>query len=583
MRMTMEKQLINCHDSGSEHPPPPPPPFSGRQMLPPSPQISQVPPSTQATPSRQPSTTLPFSNGRDLPALSASTMHRPSSSMSISSMLGSDNVKPSRDPGPQNNTNGPSSVVGNFLTSPTRQSNHATSPPSAAQSSSRFPDSFSSPDKYKLYQSPANRPYRSYSGGSEQRAQPLVQSGSPDAAGSSVLQRSSNSQYSPTSVSGLQRDSKPNHPGEVSKNGRPSSQPSASGTPSFEFDKKVQLGKGERPKQTARKHYIDLEESNREDATRPRIEKSVGIRDYPQQRAEPSQVIRGTYLGDHRSPRKGQEQERLNGSSQHSNSRSDVSPEISNPRHRSGAGRSSERPQYPTNAAQSPFSSDTLRRLREERQVLHQQSTNSSPVNHQPRMITHVEERQPSKYPGPPVTFASSTEPPSLLDVSEQHQNKEDTTTHSRSALALLIENSKRGGRFSPLPQAVQGAQGRTSGPASDPGIKNEFGRMFSGIGSGVGSAGPTGSGTNTPFPPPSPTMSHGPQRRTPFSNSADLNSSSKPRTGIKNSRKTRKVRDDESRPDLEDGEGGTPTSAAARGMKKSRGTHHHHPHHVHQ
>ena len=570
---------------GSEHPPPPPPPFSGRQMLPPSPQISQASQSTQATPSRQPSTSLPFSNGRDLPALSTSTMHRPPSSMSISSMLGSDNVKPSRDPGQHNHTNGPSSVVGNYLTSPTRQSNHAASPPAAAQGNSRFPDSFSSPDKYKLYQSPANRPYRSYSGGSEQRAQPLIQSGSPDTAGSSALHRSANSQYSPTSVSGPQRDSKPYHPGETSRNGRPSSQPSGSGTPSTEFDRKPQLGKAERPRQTqtTRKHYLELEESNREDATRPRIEKSVGIRDYPQQRAEPSQIARGTYLGDHRSPKKDQEQERLNGSSQQLNPRTDSAPENPNARHRSGAGRSSERPHYPTNAAQSPFSPDTLRRLREERQVLHQKSTNSSPVNHQPRMAIHVEERQPTKYPGPPVTFASSTEPSSLLDASEQPQSKEDTTTHNRSALALLIENSKRGGRFSPLPQAVQGAQGRTSGPASDPGIKNEFARMFSGIGSGVGSAGPTGSGTNTPFPPPSPTMSHGPQRRTPFSNNADLNSSSKPRTNLKNSRRTRRVRDDESKPDPDDVEGGTPTSAFARGMKRSRGAHHHHPHHVHQ
>ena len=581
----MEKELINNRYSGSEHPPPPPPPFSGRQMLPPSPQIPQVPQSTQATPSRQPSTALPFSNGRDLPALSTSTMHRPSSSMSISSMLGSDNVKPSRDPGPHNNINGPSSVVGNLVTSPTRQSNPATSPPTTARGGSRFPDSFSSPDKYKLYQSPANRPYRSYSGGSEQRAQPLIQSGSPEAAGSSAVQKSTHSQYSPTSVSGLQRDSKPYHPGDVSKNGRPSSQPSASGTPSLEFDRKSQLGKLERPRQqpAARKHYLESEESNREERARPRIENSVGIRDHPQQRPEPSQAIRGTYLGDHRSPKKDQEQERLNGLSQHSNSRTDVAPEISNARHRSGAGRPIERPHHPTNAAQSPFSPDTLRRLQEERRVLHQQNTNASPVNHQPRMITHVEERQPSKYPGPPVTFASSTEPPNLLDISEQPQNKEDTTTHNRSALALLIENSKRGGRFSPLPQAVQGAQGRTSGPASDPGIKNEFARMFSGIGSGVGSAGPTGSGTNTPFPPPSPTMSHGPQRRTPFGNSGDLNSSSKPRTNLKNGRKTRKVRDDDSRPDFEDGEGGTPTSAAARGMKKSRGTHHHHPHYVHQ
>jgi hypothetical protein len=61
-----------------------------------------------------------------------------------------------------------------------------------------------------------------------------------------------------------------------------------------------------------------------------------------------------------------------------------------------------------------------------------------------------------------------------------------------------------RKGRSSPFPQAVQGAQSQHSGPAGEPGIKNEFGKMFSGIGSGVGSmatpGGNTSSGAQTPF-----------------------------------------------------------------------------------
>ena len=56
------------------------------------------------------------------------------------------------------------------------------------------------------------------------------------------------------------------------------------------------------------------------------------------------------------------------------------------------------------------------------------------------------------------------------------------------------IFDDKRG-RSSPLPQAVQGAQAQAKGPTNEPGIKNEFARMFSGIGSGVGSA------VSTPVP----------------------------------------------------------------------------------
>lgn len=78
-------------------------------------------------------------------------------------------------------------------------------------------------------------------------------------------------------------------------------------------------------------------------------------------------------------------------------------------------------------------------------------------------------------------------------DISLPHQQQTP-----RSLLAVQTENGRRGGRNSPLPQAVQGAQGQLSGPAGEPGIRSEFGRMFSGIGSGVGSAlASTGPGTN--------------------------------------------------------------------------------------
>lgn len=550
-------------------------------MLPPSPQISQAHQTSHTVTSRQPSTSLPFSNGRDLPALSTPTLHRPTSSMSISSMLGSDNVKSSRDAGPINQGNGPSSMVGSFLASPTRQFSQASSPPRIGQVSSIYSERSSSPTKYKLYQGQANRPYRSYSGGLGQRSQPLTQLGSPEPTGNGSLQRPSFSQYSPTFTSGPQKYSIPHQHGQINNNGRPSSQPSGFGTPPLELEGKMQLGEAGRlrQQQTARKHYLELEESNRAAPVSQISEKPMVSQDYSQQRAQPSQDVRLAQMGAHLSPK----QDRVSGSNQPFISRPGVNSEGLNARHRSELGHPVDRTHHGTSAAQSPFSPDTLRRLREERHVLHQQNNSQSPSKHQPRVVNHIEERQPARYPGPPVTFASSTEGPVLLDANEQQQNKEDVIANNRSALAMLIENSKRGGRFSPLPQAVQGAQGRTSGPASDPGIKNEFGRMFSGIGSGVGSAGPSGSGTNTPFPPPSPTMSHGPQRRTPFGNRADLTGAANARTASKSSRKPRKVRDDASKAALEDAEDSTPTGATARAAKKGRGTHHHHPHHVHQ
>ena len=54
--------------------------------------------------------------------------------------------------------------------------------------------------------------------------------------------------------------------------------------------------------------------------------------------------------------------------------------------------------------------------------------------------------------------------------------------TPSRSFLHVSQEE-RRNRAQSPLPQAVQGAQAPAKGPTSEPNIKNEFGRMFSGLG----------------------------------------------------------------------------------------------------
>lgn len=229
-----------------------------------------------------------------------------------------------------------------------------------------------------------------------------------------------------------------------------------------------------------------------------------------------------------------------------------------------------ERDSQPQSTVQSPFSPETLRRLQKERH----RNQSQSPSKHA-RALTRADERVPQTLPEDLAPFPGTMEIPKGIDTTDQNPFREDLNGHRKSSLAMLIEANRRGGRFSPLPQAVQGAQGRTSGPASDPGIKNEFARMFSGIGSGVGSAGPTGSGTSTPFAPPSPTTSHE-QRPTPFSARGELGSG-KPATASRGGKRSRKARDEESKAELVDGE-----AASAKPMKRSR-QNHHHSHLVHQ
>lgn len=97
-----------------------------------------------------------------------------------------------------------------------------------------------------------------------------------------------------------------------------------------------------------------------------------------------------------------------------------------------------------------------------------------------------------------PITFQEDQRLESI-HREEQLRKQGDGPTH-RSLLNISPELNRRE-RNSPLPQAVQGAQSRLIGPGGDdPAIKTEFGRMFSGLGSGVGTATPTAmNGTATP------------------------------------------------------------------------------------
>ena len=237
-------------------------------------------------------------------------------------------------------------------------------------------------------------------------------------------------------------------------------------------------------------------------------------------------------------------------------------------------------------SSQSPFSSESLRRLREERLAagLHQQNLTLSPPNIQPQVAKQANDQQSQTISRTPSLIAPSLDNISVVEgVDHPVRTGEDQPQNHRSSLALLVDNSRRG-RISPLPQAVQGAQGRTSGPASDPGIKNEFSRMFMGIGAGVGRGGRLGSGTSSPFPP-SPTKNFEPERKSPFARRGDLIELAKPRSVSRGGRRGRKAKEEDLKMELEAPEGRTSVgTTSTRGMKRSRHSHHHHPHqHSHQ
>ena len=227
---------------------------------------------------------------------------------------------------------------------------------------------------------------------------------------------------------------------------------------------------------------------------------------------------------------------------------------------------------------------ESLRRLREERQKMILQNQDRSPPFSQRSFFERQEDRQT------PTNAQNATLGPrdqrdqegkSNSDgFSQQVRNVDEGVQNHRSMLALINDNNKRAGRISPLPQAVQGAQGQKRGPSSDPSIKNEFSRMFAGIGSGVGSAG-LNSGASTPFPP-SPKQNSEADQRIMLSSRGDSLDFPKSRNGSRASKRSRRVKEDDLK-DVEPAEDRSTTGGVtARGIKKGRHNQPHH-HHIHQ
>jgi hypothetical protein len=159
----------------------------------------------------------------------------------------------------------------------------------------------------------------------------------------------------------------------------------------------------------------------------------------------------------------------------------------------------------------------------------------------------------------------------------EGRRKGSDELLHHRNLLAVGVDG-KRGGRASPLPQAVQGAQAPFIGASGEQAINNELGRVFSGIGSGVGgvTAGVSGSGHSTP-------LGASPFKRDSFTgrsmNGDGMDEAAKlARPSSASGLRSRKSRDEEQ---MEIEANDTRGILSARNARRSRHAHHHHHQYV--
>ena len=165
--------------------------------------------------------------------------------------------------------------------------------------------------------------------------------------------------------------------------------------------------------------------------------------------------------------------------------------------------------------------------------------------------------------PPPPVAYGHGGpyESPRKLGDGDRH----GPNGMQRNLLALQDINRNKG-RMSPLPQAVQGAQPQQPGPGAEPGIKSEFGRMFSGIGSGVGGvSSPVASGASPAFPSQGHSSYPAHREEVP---SGDVGPDK-----TKGGGRRRKMKDDDVRDDDSSGR----QTPGARANKRSKPHQHHH------
>jgi len=147
--------------------------------------------------------------------------------------------------------------------------------------------------------------------------------------------------------------------------------------------------------------------------------------------------------------------------------------------------------------------------------------------------------------------FAASIGSHSFSGQGDEQSRKGGDEASHKTIVGLGLEN--RRGRYSPVPQAVQGAQAQT--PVPDGGVKSEQGKVFSGIGGGIGSSTTPVPATSSPFKKDGSVRPSEPQRMA--------------RTTSNIGKRSRKAQDDESRADGE--HDSKKVGSGAKGNKRAK------------
>lgn len=227
--------------------------------------------------------------------------------------------------------------------------------------------------------------------------------------------------------------------------------------------------------------------------------------------------------------------------------------------------------------------------------AFHQHNPNKEAVDSRVLHSLRKQDRQTSPAPADTLVFdprsrlfGPQPHPHEGASIHEQHLRREMEDGHAlhRSFLGVSPEMGRKSGRGSPLPQAVQGAQPRHIGPGGrDPSIKNEFGRMFSGLGSGVG-------GSSTPIAGFSANGTATPSRMSPirYAPEAEARQSAESEplrngnTAGRGAKKGRKAKETVETGDSDSADERNTPTLAQRGSKRAKTSHaaHHHHHHAH-
>ena len=551
-------------------------------MLPPtSPQHVSAQYINQSQAPRGPPSIFPFA--RDLPALSAA--HRPGSSMSISSMLGGDNEKTSRDVLLSGRNNGFLAQPLHPIPSPINHIARGISPPHSAYQSDHHTKRAHTPDSYSTWRGDQARS-RAYSGGPPPRPFTGFPVHSPDVGRPGpqdlpLLNQTASHQLSKVNgVSGIELRSpeirrssigRLEHDGIKQYNGFQSPPREVQGDlerapispESAEVhlvgSKKLEDGmiSTVRGQTTFARQRDSMSKGSRHGINNRSIHQpqSIAVQSSRSEQAHDAPAMNYPFLSRSSHNAAAQEQHPPNGQIVHQER--SFEPASRTALEIGAQGRQIGKPQAvgETQYVVSEFPQQIRRQRPESNDIMEEQPLRQSPVP-----STQFRRHQ---YMSTPDRFE------------QQNGNFEEATQQPRTLLGLMVDNAKRGGRISPLPQAVQGAQGRMRGPASEPGIKNEFARMFSGIGSGVGSA------MSTPVPaepsislsfPSSPTRIDDSERRTPLNGRREAPDHVKPRISSRGGRRNRKVKDEESKKDTENGDDlEIVRSFSARGPKRVR------------